>query len=335
VRPYPGLTIASKNRKGVSNSIDNTDPMEIIAFAGWPNCIRLSNKDIELIITTDVGPRILRCGFIKGQNLLYVSREDKGRTGGTAWRIYGGHRLWHAPEEMPRTYFPDNNPVDHFWDGKTLKLTQEIETTTGIVKEMEITLDPDKNQVKLLHRLINRNLWTIETSPWAITAHAPGGKAILPQEPYIDPEDFLLPARPVVLWHYTHMTDPRWTWGDQYIQLLQDPARISEQKIGVLNKQGWSAYCLRDDLMIKCFGFDPQARYADYGCNNELYANGNLLEIETLGPVQQLLPGQATEHTECWLITNLGNSLQADNLQFIDRLVRPLAESFYTQFTGM
>ncbi len=291
--------------------------MEIKEFGGWPNCIRLANKEVEVIVTTDVGPRIIRCGFINGQNLLYVSGEDSGRTGGSQWRIYGGHRLWHAPEAMPRTYFPDNNPVHYLWNGKTLTLTQDVETTTGILKETEITLSPDSNHIKILHRLTNKNLWAIETSPWAITAHAGGGKAILPQEPYIDPADYLLPARPVVLWHYTHMKDPRWTWGNQFIQLAHDPAITTEQKAGILNKQGWAAYIKNNDLMIKRFGFDPDATYADYGCNNEVYTNANLLEIESLGPVKKLDPDQASEHIEIWhlshadghLITNAESSI--------------------------
>ena len=27
--------------------------------------------------------------------------------------FHGGHRLWHAPEAMPRTYIPDRNVNDH------------------------------------------------------------------------------------------------------------------------------------------------------------------------------------------------------------------------------
>ena len=114
--------------------------MEKVNFEGWPNCIRLSNREIELIITTDVGPRIIRCGFINKQNLLYVSELEKGIIGGLQWHIYGGHRLWHAPEVMPRTYFPDNNKIDYNWDGKTLKLRQSVESTTGIMKEMDIKI---------------------------------------------------------------------------------------------------------------------------------------------------------------------------------------------------
>jgi hypothetical protein len=301
--------------------------MEKMEYKGWPNCIRLFNGEIELIITTDVGPRIIRCGYINGPNLFYIANAEAGKTGGTNWRIYGGHRLWHAPEAMPRSYFPDNNPVSYTWNGKTLTLTQDVETTTGIIKELEITLEPDRNHVMVLHRLINKNLWTIQSSPWAITAHAAGGRTILPQEPYIDPAEYLLPARPLVLWYYTHMGDPRWIWGNKYIQLIQDSSITSEQKIGILNKQGWAAYLHDKTLMIKKFQFDPEVLYPDYGCNNEVYVNENLLEIETLGPVSYIAPGSAVEHTEQWLITSLEQTLQPLHDDGIDRNILPIIHS--------
>jgi hypothetical protein len=301
--------------------------MEIVNFEGWPNCIRLFNNEIELIITTDIGPRIIRCGYKNKQNLFYVSDQEKGKTGGNQWHIYGGHRLWHAPEVMPRTYFPDNINVDYTWNGKTLTLRQNVESTTGIIKEMDITLDSYKNHVNIVHRLTNNNLWTIETSPWAITALAGGGKAILPQEPYIHPDEDLLPARPIVLWNYTCMSDSRWIWGNKYIQLKHEETISSEQKIGILNKQGWTAYININVMMVKYFSFDPDVIYPDYGCNNEVYVNEHLLEIETLGAVTKILPGKYVEHTEDWYLTTLENNLQSDSESEIDNVIWPVVKS--------
>ena len=56
--------------------------IETANFGGWPNCIRLSNGDIELVATTDVGPRIIRLGFVGGQNLFKNYEATLGRTGG-------------------------------------------------------------------------------------------------------------------------------------------------------------------------------------------------------------------------------------------------------------
>jgi len=307
--------------------------MQIVNYEGWPECIRLFNSEIELIITTVVGPRIIRCGYINQENLLYVSEAEKGKTGGTGWHIYGGHRLWHAPEVMPRTYYPDNFPVGYSWNGTTLKLIQPEEETTGIIKEIEITLDKLKNHVIIVHRLINKNLWTIETSPWAITAHAAGSRAIIPHEPYIGPEENLLPARPLVLWNYTLMKDPRWIWGNKYIQLKHDASITSEQKIGILNKQGWAASLLGDKLMIKCFEYNPDALYPDFGSNNEVYVNEHLLEIESLGPIARIMPGKSVEHSEDWYITTLKNQADIDTDSFVDDYILPVINSLTCHIT--
>ncbi len=278
---------------------------EKVRYGGWANCIRLTNGQVELLVTTDVGPRVIRFGFSGGQNLFKEFADQIGKTGGTEWRSYGGHRLWHAPEAMPRTYFPDNVPVKYAWDGKTLKLTQPIETTTGIVKEMEITLSPNENHVTVLHRLINRNLWDVELSPWALTVMAPGGRAIFPQEPYRPHPEFLMPARAMVLWGYTDMKDPRWTWGTKYIQLRQDSGAKSKQKIGLMNTLGWAAYYLKGELFLKRFPFDSRLTYPDWGCNNEAFTDPEMLEVETLGPLTKLAPEQGVEHIENWFLSRV------------------------------
>lgn len=302
---------------------------EKINYNGWPHCIRLYNDEIELIVTTDIGPRIVHFGFINKQIFFYLVPEHYGKTGGEEWRIYGGHRLWLAPEVMPFSYNPDNDKVEFTVQDNRIKLMQKKETITGIVKEMEITLSPDKNEVQVLHRLINKNSVEVELAPWPITMLAPGGRAIIPQEPYGEGDDFLLPARSLALWQYTKMNDPRWIWGEKYIQAKQDPLFTSEQKIGVTNKQGWTAYYLNGELLIKRFDFNPDAVYPDYGCNNETYINGNFLEIETLGPLTKLAPGGVVEHTEYWLLTK---ATADESEESIDANILPLVNSFQSIF---
>ncbi len=276
---------------------------EKIDFNGWPNCIRLYNGEIELIVTTDIGPRIVRLGFIDGQNFFYLAPDQYGKVGGNKWRIYGGHRLWLAPEKMDLSYYPDNDPVRYAADGYSLRLTQAKEATTGIVKEMEIAVSPAKNQVSVLHRLINESTREIEVAPWAISALAGNGRAMIPHEPYGEGNDYLLPARCVALWHYTKMNDPRWIWGEKYIQAKHSPSGISEQKIGILNKQGWNAYQLNEEVLVKKFNYFPGAVYPDYMSNNEIYINESFLEMETLGPLTKIPPAGRIEHLEHWLLT--------------------------------
>jgi hypothetical protein len=273
-----------------------TVQMQKVPYGGWPNCIRLANQNIELIATTDVGPRLIRFGFIGGPNLLKEFPEV-GQTGGDKWRNYGGHRLWHAPEARPRSYAPDNSAIEHEWNGTTLRLIQPVESLTGIQKEIEITLDPRRDAVTVRHQLSNKNLWPVELAAWALTVMQGPGRAIIPNEP---PANDLLPVRPLGIWGYTNMADARWTWGTKFIQLKCNPAAGTPQKIGAGNTKGWAAFCRDGHLFLKRFAFEATATYPDFGCNVECYTRGDMLEVESVGPLTKLAPGAALEHTERW-----------------------------------
>lgn len=301
-----------------------TTRMETVEFGGWPNCIRLSNERMELIATTDVGPRIIRLGFVGGQNLFKTFDETLGQTGGDEWHSYGGHRLWHAPEIMPRSYAPDNIPVAHEWDGTTLTLRSE-EAANGLGKEMRVTLSPGEPQVTVAHRLVNRNPWAIEIAPWALSVMAPGGRAVVPNEEYRPHPDVLHPARPVVVWPFTDMSDARWTWGRRYIQLRQDPAATTKQKGGVLNSRGWAAYLLDGDAFIKAYPFVAGATYPDMGCNTEMYTDPAMLEVETLGPLARLEPGTHVDHVERWFLAKMAPGMSDEEL---DEHLLPVAAGF-------
>lgn len=287
--------------------------IERIEYGGWPNCLRLANEAIELVATTDVGPRIIRLGFIGGQNLFKTFDSMLGVSGGDEWRAYGGHRLWHAPESFPRTYAPDNGPVEHSWDGTTLFLRMS-EAANGVDKELAVTLDPVAPIVEVRHQITNRNPWAIELALWAISGMAPGGRAIIPQEDYAPHPESLQPARPVVLWRYTDMSDPRWTWGRRYVQLRQDRAASSRQKAGFLNTQGWIAYVLNQETLIKRFRVVEGAVHADMGCNTEVFTDSEMLEIETLGPLSRLGPGTAVQHVETWELLRRPFSEREDDI---------------------
>ncbi|MGA3031338.1 MAG: hypothetical protein ABSE58_11510 [Candidatus Limnocylindrales bacterium] len=278
--------------------------METVNYGGWPNCIRLYNGEIELVATTDVGPRVIRLGFIGGQNLFKTYPESLGRVGDPEWQIYGGHRLWHAPEVSTRTYSPDNSPVEHSWDGATLLLRNSDEPN-GIDKEIRLTISPTLPRVEVAHRLINRNPWPVELAPWALSVMAPGGRAIFPQEEFRPHPDVLVPARPLVLWYFADMSDPRWTWGRRYIQLRQDSTATTKQKAGLLNKKGWAAYLLGGEAFVVRYAYDPDATYTDMGCNTETYTDPKMLEVETLGPLTRLEPGEGVDHLESWLLAKV------------------------------
>ncbi|MBA2645872.1 MAG: hypothetical protein H0U81_03630 [Pyrinomonadaceae bacterium] len=297
--------------------------VEKLAYFNQPNCYRLSNGTVEVVVTTDIGPRVIRYGFRGAENMFGELPDTSVKTELGEWKPWGGHRLWTAPEAMPRSYSPDNAPIEYKIEAdNSIRLTQPVEPKTGIQKEMIVSLDAQGTGVIVRHKLVNKNLWAVDLAPWAMSIMRGGGVAILPQEPYRSHDDYLLPARPMVLWHYTKLDDPRWTIGEKYIRLKVVESMKESQKVGVANKQGWAAYHHGTTLFVKRFDYQEGAIYPDYGSNAEIYTAGSFVEVETLGPVRRLEAGASAEHVERWFLfqnVRLGTTEAA-----LDASIKPL-----------
>jgi hypothetical protein len=292
--------LASTLISGVASVAEAQVKVERLTYLKQPDCIRLSNGTVELIVTTAIGPRIIRYGFIGGDNLLGEVPDARVKTTLGEWKPWGGHRLWTAPEDMPRSYSPDNSPVQATVTGSTVTLVQPVEPQTGIVKELTVTLAESGTGVVVGHRLVNRSLWTVSVAPWALTIMNTGGTILIPQEPYASHDDALLPVRAMTLWAYTDLSDPRWRIGPKFVRLSTDSARADSEKIGVANTRGWAGYARNGQLFVKRYGWQPGATYPDNGVNTETYTAGAFIELETLGPIQALAPGAAATHEERW-----------------------------------
>lgn len=280
-------------------------PLTQINAFGWPNSYRLANPHIELVVTTDIGPRLVRFGAVGGPNLLGVNPALQGQTGGDAWQPYGGHRLWQAPETMLTTYAPDNAPATLEQHADRVRVTGPVEPTTGLQKEMDLRLAPDAPRLEITHRLYNHNRWPLRLAPWALTVVAEGGTAVLPLAPRRPHgPGTLVPDGQLTLWPYTDLADPRWTWGTRYLLARQDPARAAYQKIGLAParaEDAWLAYQLNGQALVKAMRWDSCAQYPDRNTPLQIFVNDSILEMETLGPLAEVAPHSHVEHVERWL----------------------------------
>jgi hypothetical protein len=225
------------------------------------------------------------------------------------FRFVGGHRLWHSPEAMPRTYIPDSPVmVAELPDG--VILDAQTEPGTGIRKRIEIRLAPDNPSVTITHTLINEGMWTVEFAPWAITQFRLGGTVILPMPVGNVDDAGLLSNRQISLWPYSSVTDPRLQWGNEYILFRADA--LPPFKIGYFNPHGWLAYWMDGVLFRKTFEADTKATYPDNNCNAEMYCNDKFVELESLGALTRLDPGAFVQHVEKWEVANDMNSLPDD-----------------------
>lgn len=272
--------------------------MEVVEFGGWRRCARLNAGGLEAIVTLEVGPRVLRFGRVGGPNELNAYERHAGMTGGSDYRSYGGHRLWTAPEVPERTYEADNSPVDVEEADGWLRLTTPL-GPTRLQKSMRLKMDPIGPRLVLEHTIRNLGDAPVRIAPWCVTVMAPGGTCLVPLPAHRPHPEALLPGGPIVLWRYTRMRDPRWTWGDRLVRLRQT-AGMGPQKFGALVEQGLAAYANHGNLFLKRFPHAVGADYPDFGVNFEAFTREDMLEIESLGPIANLVPGESVQHREVW-----------------------------------
>ncbi|MCE5324287.1 hypothetical protein LLG46_13370 [bacterium] len=300
--------------------------IEKTTYPGYGGCYRLSNGSVELFASIDVGPRIACYRFIGCENILAELGPDKKVDSELGiWYSRGGSRLWHAPEVMPRSYSPDNDPVECEMVGSdSVRLVQPVEPETKIQKEILIKLNQDGSGVTITSKLTNRGLWPVELAPWNPSVMRGGGFSFFPQEPFISHDDYLLPSRPMVLWHFTDMTDPRWTFGKKYVRLQSDDRYPEPQKIGAAVKLGWAGYYIEDTLFVKRFPYFEDVEYPDYGCNFETYCAGSFLEVETLAPLAVIGQDESVTHVEKWYLFKGVET--GDSEESFDKAIMPYIE---------
>ncbi len=271
-----------------------------ITFDGH-TCLSLDAGGPRVVVTTDVGPRILaiRLADGTGEGLLASLPALSIETPGQApFRMVGGHRLWAAPEVPASTYLPDDDPPSMSRSDDSVALSDL--QATGLRKTLRVEVGPEA--VVIDHSLANEATEAMRVAPWAITMLTPGGEAWLPRfMGRSDPGGFQANGS-LVLWPYTRFGDARLVPGDPITRVLAIPGSEGRVKVGLQGRPGWAAYRRGDALLVKRFTWLEGEAYPDLDASLQCYSCGDFIELETLGPFVTLAPGASTTHRETWTL---------------------------------
>jgi hypothetical protein len=81
-------------------------------------------------------------------------------------------------------------------------------------------------------------------------------------------------------------------------------------------REGWIAYLVDGYLFVKHFHRVEDAQYPDNNVNCEIYTDERILELETLGPLTDLKPGQSIQHEEQWsLFKDVGECTNEEEVE--------------------
>ncbi len=275
-------------------------------------------NNIIIGIATDVGPRILYAADKKNPDFnLFGHLPDAGEeTPNGFWKMYGGHRLWVSPEEMPRTYSMDDKPIKIEKTKDGILIVGNPEKRNSVQKEIEIK-PHSKGGLKVTHKIKNIGKSPITLACWALSVMRREGFAIIP---FNAGQRGFLPDRRLAIWPYTNLTDKRLTLQDEYIFIQQNPSAKQPIKIGTIAHPSWVAYHINGSVLVKTFSRE-EGEYPDFGCNVEVYTNADFLELETLSPLKTIKPLELHKHSETWDILDVAG-LKPDSSSVENKLVK-------------
>lgn len=259
---------------------------------------RLASDHLWVDVLSTAGPRIVRLGLAGSPRNLLAETPDLGwETPHGRYELYGGHRLWFAPEDPHLVAVPDGHGLALTTEPGGIRLTGRAEAPTGLVRSMRLHLSVHGAEIEIRHELRNIADRSIELAPWSITQLPLGGTVLLPQPP-ATPGHHVHPNRMLVLWPYTSWEDSRLKPRDGLLMLDAQPG--PDLKVGYFNEAGWVGYVHDSTVLVRRFEPLAQGRHPDLGCNVEIYLGGRFLELELLGPLSELAPGESAVLVERW-----------------------------------
>lgn len=261
----------------------------------WGRVLWLENDVLEIGVALDFGIRIVHLSCIGMENLYYVQPNDLSDnfTSGE-WRVYGGHRLWMAPESTD-SYCPDNAPVSYELQDDGVMITQNPDPALLIRKRIRISFLEDGGVV-LDHSIENLSDKTITGASWGVNTLDGGGIANI----NFNGERGFNPKRVVSLWGLTNLHDPRVKFCKDRVTATHMADITDYFKIGLYVQPGEAILENKGQKMTINFQVPPMDACPDGGCNFELYLCSRFMELETLGVQTEIAPGKTAEHREIW-----------------------------------
>jgi hypothetical protein len=268
--------------------------IEECEFGGHADSFACRVGNRRLVITGGVGPRILSLSIGDGPNILFV--DERGVHARGDWRLYGGHRLWVAPE-TEATYAPDNDRCRVETDQDRITVTAP-EKAPGI--ERAITVSERGGNFVVTHTVTNRAETLAAGALWALTCVMPEGTIFFPWGTGGDWD-----LRGVVYWKgwmgsSTDFRSPQFVPTDDLF-LVRPTGEVG--KVGTAGHGGFVGVTTDHYTFVKRFDRHPAAPYPDEGCAIQCYTCPDFVELETLGPVVTLFPNVPVTHVEEWVVS--------------------------------
>lgn len=280
---------------------------KIVTFHGYDDCIELSNARTRVVLCPAAGGRVLEYS-LDGKNMLYLPDEGQGYhydpNSNQRGAAMNAGRFDIGPEKLVnrgRVLWQGR------WDGeltgdRKARLTSQYDPQSGVRLVRDFQLDHTSSRLRCTQTIINESKKPVSLCYWSRTFAIGGGVAVVPRSPIRRfPDGYVL---------YENGNEITINAEDPAIQVTDDTVVVTrpprKPKLGFDSHSGWLAYLAPNDHMfVKRFKTYPERAYNEFaGLTISIwYPKSNMIELEPIGPAENLAPGkQASFGEEWWLV---------------------------------
>ena len=309
-------------------SLPQVEGVKVIEFYGYDDCIELKNETTRVVLCPGAGGRVLEYS-LGGKNALYLPPGSEGFRWDEQTNKHGSMmagRFDIGPEQLVQ-----KRPALWMgpWKGeitgaRSARLTSVKDKATGVQLVRDFVLSPKSSRLKVSQTIVNISDEPKEYCHWSRTFAAGGGIVVVPTS-----ERSRFPNHYVMYESGSTMnfrpTDPKIHQRKTHLEITGAPKK---PKLGMDSSSGWFAYLMRNDVMFaKTFKVSPERQYNEVaGLTVSIWYpdNGNMVELEPIGPAEKLKPGASGTFTETWYLLPQNFPEDGEEVQ-----LRPLAEKLH------
>ena len=286
--------IGQERFRGIARVSDSSD-----------GALQLRNETTQVTLSP-VGGRVLKYER-RGKNVLFLSKDDNTIPPGRKSKVMSAGRFDVGPEQKlirSEAIFSGRYSQKAIGDRK-FQLTSVIDPESKMQVQRTFELATDSSELRITQKVTNHGEQPFYQHYWSRTFAVHGGICVIP----IDRQRSLLPnyfliAKNRFLVDFKPNDDAVEQRGD-FLVVTKPPAF---PKLGFDSVRGWVAYQTRQgQLFVKKFPVFPDRKYGDPGQMNFAiwYPKSSFLpacEIEPIGPLVYLQPGESTQYTVKWYL---------------------------------
>ncbi|MGM8361889.1 hypothetical protein ACSV4D_08250 [Flavobacterium sp. ARAG 55.4] len=278
-----------------------------ISAFGYDNCIELKNDKVSVILDPNVGGRVLAYQ-LNGKNILFENTSLNGKTwrkGEPKFEVSGG-RFDIGPEKTT----PERESFFTTWKAEitgknSARLTSPIDSLLGVQLIRDFILSDDSSHLQCIQHIKNTSEIVKDYAHWSRTFAKGGGICLIPLNPHSRlPKGYAMYQLNTNLLNYNPSEEVNLRTREGILEILGTP---SQPKFVMDSNVGWIAYNSKDDLLfIKKFKANEPKIYGDILSNQVSiwYYKEEKCEIEPIGPIESIQPGETVSFTEDWWLMN-------------------------------